>query len=34
MNADGTISVTTWLNGAMLFMNLAVWLDNALRLAG
>lgn len=34
MNTEGTISIATWLNVAMLFMNLAVWVDNALRLAG
>lgn len=34
MNAHATISTTTWLNLAMLVMNLAIWLDNATRLAG
>jgi hypothetical protein len=34
MNARTTMSTATWLNLAMLFMNMAVWLDNAARMAG
>lgn len=34
MNAQAGISTATWLNFVMLFMNTAVWLDNAVRLAG
>jgi len=34
MELQRTMSTTLWLNLAMLFMNTAVWLDNAIRLAG
>lgn len=34
MDAQAGISPATWLNLVMLFMNTAVWLDNAVRLAG
>lgn len=34
MNVHGTLSATTWLNLAMLVMNLVIWLGNALQLAG
>jgi hypothetical protein len=34
MNARETMSTTTWLSMVMLFMNLAVWMEAAIRLAG
>jgi hypothetical protein len=34
MDLQRTMSTTLWLNLAMLFMNTAIWLDNAIRLAG
>jgi hypothetical protein len=34
VNAQGTISTTTWLNLVMLFMNLTIWLVNATRIVG
>jgi hypothetical protein len=34
MSASATMSTATWLNLAMLFMNMAIWLENATRLAG
>jgi hypothetical protein len=34
MDLQRTMSTTLWLNLVMLFMNTAIWLDNATRLAG
>jgi hypothetical protein len=34
MDARTPMSTATWLNLAMLFMNSAIWLENATRLAG
>jgi hypothetical protein len=34
VNAQGTISTTTWINLVMLFMNLTIWLLNATQIVG